>query len=69
MEPPPPGISKLKPSPTKSEIDQLYDIFTVLLLLYRMSKYLTYVLNCQEGSKSMDKVSVVLWKIGYNFQL
>ena len=27
MEPPTPGIWKLKPSPTKSEIDELYDIF------------------------------------------
>ena len=39
MERPAPGIRKLKPSPTKSEIDELYDIFTLLLLLYWMSKY------------------------------
>ena len=36
---PSPGIWKLKSSSTKSEIDQLYDIFIVLLLLYGMSKY------------------------------
>ena len=39
MEPPTTGISKLRLSPTKSEIDQQYDILTVLLLLYWMSKY------------------------------
>ena len=30
---PDPWYLKIKPSPTKSEIDQLYDIFTVVVVI------------------------------------
>ena len=36
---PDPWYLKIKTISYKSEIDQLYDIITVLLLLYWMSKY------------------------------